>query len=70
MTETFPEGTTLAQVRTHFARLKRQGNDKAEEVIETLNQMHGPRDMELEPEVLAVFRRRLATVLGEAEDDE
>lgn len=69
MTETFPEGTTLGQVRAKFAQLKRQGNDAAEDVIETIDQMHGGPDMELEEGVLQVFRHRLRVVLGEVEEE-
>ncbi len=69
MGEIFPEGTTIDDIRAHFVRLKRRGNDTAEEVIETIDQMHDPKDVEVEPEVRAVFRRRLAAVLGESQDD-
>lgn len=73
--ETFASGSTWQQVRETFDDLRKRGAAGAADVVETLDYMalpEGNPHMELEDEVLGVFRERLRAVLdghadGEAE---
>jgi|GEM_PF-6344017 len=67
----FQNGTTWQQVRDEFDRLEAVGLRGADDVVQTLDHMalNGDPNIELEEEVLGVFRARLRSVLsGEVEE--